>query len=340
MQAAIRATEYYLPTAVLTTADLTATFPEWSVEKIDKKTGISERHIAGPEECSSDLAFAAAQKLFSSGAVAPADIDCLLLCSQSPDYFLPATACLLQERLGIPTSSFALDFNQGCSGFIYGLGMAKGLLETGQVKRVLLLTAETYSKFIHPRDRSVRTIFGDAAAATLIEAVDDNGPAPLIGPFVWGTDGSGAKNLIVPSGGMRCPRSPETAREFEDGSGNLRTQDNLFMDGAEVFEFTLRAVPKAFHELLTRAGKTPEEVDLFIFHQANRYMLNSLRMVLEIPENKFYVAMRHCGNTVSSTIPIAIKHAYLEGRLAPGNVIMLVGFGVGYSWGAVLVTWT
>jgi 3-oxoacyl-[acyl-carrier-protein] synthase-3 len=338
--AAIRATAYYLPTAVSTTADLAAEFPEWPVEKIDKKTGISERHIAGPQECASDLAFAAAQKLFSSGAVAPADVDCLLLCTQSPDYFLPATACLLQDRLRIPTTAFALDFNQGCSGFIYGLGMAKGLIETGQVKRVLLLTAETYSKFIHPRDRSVRTIFGDAAAATLIEAVDHQGPAPLIGPFVWGTDGSGAKNLIVPSGGMRCPRSAETAREFEDGSGTPRTQDNLFMDGAEIFEFTLRVVPDAFHELLARAGRTPEQVDLFIFHQANRYMLNSLRMALNIPENKFYVAMRHCGNTVSSTIPIAIKHASLEGKLTPGTVAMLVGFGVGYSWGAVLVTWT
>jgi len=296
-------------------------------------------HIAGPEECSSDLAFAAAQKLFSSGAVAPADVDGLLFCTQSPDYFLPATACLRQDRLGIPTASFALDFNQGCSGFIYGLGVAKGLIETGQVKRVLLLTAETYSKFIHPQDRSVRTIFGDAAAATLIEAVDNHGPAPMIGPFVWGTDGAGAKNLIVPAGGMRLPRSAETAREFEDSSGSRRTRDNLFMDGAEVFEFTLRAVPKAFHEILARAGRTAEEIDLFIFHQANRYMLNSLRGVLEIPESKFYVAMRHCGNTVSSTIPIALKHASLDGRLVGGNLAMLVGFGVGYSWGAVLVRW-
>ena len=338
-QAAIRATEYYLPTTVLTTSDLADKFPEWSVEKIDKKTGIAERHIAASDECSSDLAFAAAQKLFASGVVAPTGIDCLLFCTQSPDYFLPATACLLQDRLGIPTSSFALDFNQGCSGFIYGLGIAKGLIETGQVRRVLLLTAETYSKFIHPRDRSVRTIFGDAAAATLIEAVDCTEATPLIGPFVWGTDGSGAKNLIVPSGGMRCPRSTETAQEIEDSGGNSRSKDNLFMDGAEIFEFTLRSVPKAFQDLLALAGKSPEEIDLFIFHQANRYMLNSLRMATEIPENKFYVAMRHCGNTVSSTIPIAMKHACMEGRLAPGNLVMLVGFGVGYSWGAVLVRW-
>lgn len=338
MRAAIKAIEYHLPDKVLTTADLAAEFPKWPVAKIEKKTGISERHIAAPGECSSDLAFAAARKLFTSGAATPGDIDGLLFCTQSPDYLLPATACVLQHRLGIPKKSFAVDFNQGCSGFIYGLGIAKGLIETGQAKRVLLLTAETYSKFIHPQDRSVRTIFGDAAAATLIEAVDE--PAPLIGPFVWGTDGSGAKNLMVPSGGMRCPRSAETAQEFEDASGNRRTRDNLFMNGAEIFDFTLRTVPKAFEDLLTCAAKTREQIDLFIFHQANRYMLDSLRMGLNLPESKFYVAMRHSGNTVSSTIPIALKHAWSEGRLSRGSTVMVLGFGVGYSWGAALVRWT
>jgi 3-oxoacyl-[acyl-carrier-protein] synthase-3 len=339
MQALIRAIQYYLPTTVLATADLSAEFPEWPVEKIDRKTGISERHIAGPAECSSDLAFSAAQKLFASGVVAPAEIDCLLLCTQSPDYFLPATSCLLQDRLGLPKESFALDFNQGCSGFIYGLGVSKGLIETGQVKRVLLITAETYSKFIHPKDKSVRTIFGDGAAATLIEGIDQPGSAPPIGPFVWGTDGSGAKNLIVPAGAMRCPHSSETSTEVEDDSGNRRTRDNLFMDGAEVFEFTLRVVPGVFHELLARAGKTREDIDLFIFHQANQYMLESLRIALDLPKRKFYVAMRHCGNTVSSTIPIALTHALMEGKLSRGSTVMLVGFGVGYSWGAVLVRW-
>jgi 3-oxoacyl-[acyl-carrier-protein] synthase-3 len=337
MQAAIRSIEYYLPDSVLSTADLAAQFPEWPVEKIDKKTGIQERHIAAPGECASDLALAAAKNLFASGAVSPADIDCLLLCTQSPDFFLPTTACLLQDRMGIPTSCAALDFNQGCSGFIYGLGLAKGLIETGQAQRVLLLTADTYSKFIHPLDRSVRTIFGDAAAATLIEGVD--APGPLMGPFVWGTDGRGAENLIVPAGGTRLPRSPETAREVPDANGVPRSRDNLFMDGAEIFQFALDVVPKAYEEVLRRAGATAEDVDLFVFHQANKYMLNSLRMTLNIPEERFYTAMRHCGNTVSSTIPIALKHALLEGRLIPGKRVMLMGFGVGYSWGATLLRW-
>ena len=201
--ASIAAIEYHLPERSVSTAELSAEFPEWSVEKIDGKTGIHERHIAAPGECASDLAVAAAGKLFASGACAPADIDYVLFCTQSPDYFLPTTACGIQDRLGIPTASGALDFNLGCSGFIYGLGLAEGLIATGQARRVLLLTAETYSKFIHPRDRSVRTIFGDAAAATLLSAVDTE--QPLLGPFLYGTDGKGSPNLIVPSGGMRRP---------------------------------------------------------------------------------------------------------------------------------------
>jgi 3-oxoacyl-[acyl-carrier-protein] synthase-3 len=338
MNAAITATEYYLPDNVVSTESLAAEFPDWSVEKIEAKTGIHERHIAAPEECASDLAVAAARKLFESGACQPADIDYILLCTQSPDYFLPTTACLLQDRLGIPTTAGALDFNLGCSGFVAGLGLAKGLVETGQAARVLLLTAETYSKFLHPQDKSVRTIFGDAAAATLVERVD--GGEPSIGPFVYGTDGSGASNLIVPTGGLRCHRSPETAVEVQDDAGNLRSRDNLFMDGAEIFNFTIRAIPKCVQDLISRAQVALEDIDLFVFHQANQYMLNHLRKRMKIPEERFYIAMRHCGNTVSSTIPIALNHALRDGVLQRGHRVMVVGFGVGYSWAAALLRWT
>jgi len=337
MKAAIRAIEYYLPEKAVTTEQLSAEFPEWSVQKIDEKTGIQVRHIAGEEECSSDLGVAAARKLFESGSCAAQDIDYVLFCTQSPDYFLPTTACLIQDRLGIPVSAGALDFNLGCSGFVYGLGLAKGLVESGQASRLLLITAETYSKFIHPRDRSVRTIFGDAAAATLVTAVDAEDA--LMGPFVFGTDGRGANNLIVPAGGLRRARSPETAQEITDDSGAVRSQNHLFMDGAEIFNFTLKAVPQSVCQLLERSQKTLEDIDLFVFHQANRYMLEYLRRKIKVPQEKFYMAMSHCGNTVSSTIPIALKHAQLEGRLKPGDLTMLVGFGVGYSWAAGLARW-
>ncbi|HWQ52528.1 MAG TPA: ketoacyl-ACP synthase III [Bryobacteraceae bacterium] len=338
MQAAIAAIEYYLPEQTLSTADLSAEFPEWSAAKIDEKTGIRERHITAPGECSSDLAVAAARKLFDSGACRPEDIDFLLFCTQSPDYFLPTTACLIQDRLGVPISAGALDFNLGCSGFVYGLGLAQGLISSGQAGKVLLLTAETYSKFINQRDRSVRTIFGDAGAATLVVARD--APAPLIGPFVYGTDGRGAPNLIVPTGGMRCARTAASGMAVEDEGGNVRSPDNLFMNGAEIFSFTLDAVPRSVAALLSKAGMTQAGVDLFVFHQANKFMLDHLRKRLKIPPEKFHLAMAHCGNTVSSTIPIALKHAALEGRLQEGAVVMVVGFGVGYSWGATLVRWS
>jgi 3-oxoacyl-[acyl-carrier-protein] synthase-3 len=335
MHAAISAIEYFLPEKVVSTSDLSVEFPDWSVEKIDEKTGIQFRHVAGPEECASDLAVNAAEQLFASGACDRESIDFILLCTQSPDYFLPTTACILQDRLGIPTTAGALDFNLGCSGFVYGLGLAQGLISSGQASNILLITAETYSKFIHPRDRSVRTIFGDAAAATLVKAVSSD--SALIGPFIYGTDGSGGPNLIVPTGGMRRPRTEQTGLPIRDESGNVRSMDNLFMNVVEIFNFTLSSVSQTFDRLLEKASLSMGDIDLFVFHQANRYMLEHLRNRIEIPEEKFVIAMSHCGNTVSSTIPIALKHAACEGRITNHSMVMLVGFGVGYSSAATLL---
>jgi 3-oxoacyl-[acyl-carrier-protein] synthase-3 len=340
IQPAIKAIEYYLPDGVLSNAQLAAEFPEWSIDKISEKTGIYERRIAAANECSSDLGAAAAKKLFAGGRCRPEDIDYLLLCTQSPDYFLPATACVLQHRLGIGTHAGALDFNLGCSGFVYGLGLAKGLIESRQAESVLLITAETYSKFMHPRDKSVRSLFGDAAAATLIQKVEREGEdsPSWIGPSVWGTDGRGAGNLIVPAGGMRAREA--SGALVGDDFGNARTSRNLYMNGPEILQFTLSVVPDAVRKLLSRAQLRIEDIDLFVFHQANQYMLDCLRRKLHIPPAKFVLCLRHCGNTVSSTIPIALKHAAAEGVLRPGHRVMLVGFGVGYSWGATLIRWT
>jgi 3-oxoacyl-[acyl-carrier-protein] synthase-3 len=336
MGAAIAAIECHLPEQCLTNEQLSEAFPEWSIEKIQEKTGIAERWIAAEGECSSDLGIAAAQKLFANAACKPSDIDYLLFCTQSPDYFLPSSACVMQDRLGIPTSAGALDFNLGCSGFVYGLGLAKALVETGQAANVLLVTGETYSKFIHQRDKSVRTLFGDAGAATLVRGVAGN--HEFIGPFVYGTDGCGAKNLIVPSGGMRQRQAPIEEATI-DSDGNLRGEANLYMNGPEIFAFTLQVVPRVVQELLTRSGKNIDDIDLFVFHQANQTMLEHLRKKLRIPAERFFVGMRHCGNTVSCTIPIALKQAAGEGRIQPGHLVMLVGFGVGYSWGATLIRW-
>lgn len=338
MFAAVRAIEYHLPEGILTNEELARASSGWTPEKITAKTGIVERRIAAPQECASDLAVAAAEKLFASGACLPEEIDFLLFCTQSPDYFLPTTACILQDRLSLPTSAGALDYNLGCSGFVYGLSLAKGLVETGQATKVLLLTAETYSKFLHPDDRSVRPLFGDAAAATLVQARPDapEDGSDWIGPFVFGTDGKGMENLIVPAGACRRHGSvPNGACQEPTASG--RSAHHLYMNGAEIFTFALRVVPRAVEAILDRAERTLDDVDLFVFHQANRYMLEHLRDKLKIPPEKFVIAMSHVGNTVSSTIPIALKDSVDRQLLAPGRLVLLVGFGVGYSWAATLI---
>ena len=217
-RAAIEAISSYLPEGKLTNADLAEEFGDWSAEKILEKTGIAVRSIAAPGECASDLGVAAAKRLFDSGACSAPDVGFLLFCTQTPDYFAPTTACLIQDRLGLRTDCGGLDFNLGCSGFVYGLALAKGLIETGTTANVLLITADTWSKFINPRDRSVRTLFSDGAAATFIKSIDSDND--LIGPFILGTDGSGGQEVILPAGGVRNPPTVESAIEKEDRSGN------------------------------------------------------------------------------------------------------------------------
>jgi 3-oxoacyl-[acyl-carrier-protein] synthase III len=320
----------YLPAQTLDNEELAQLYPGWSAEKIYQKTGIVTRHIAAETETSSDLAVAAAQKLLDTNNISPLDIDFLILCTQTPDYFLPTTACLLQARLEIPTTAGAFDLNLGCSGFVYGLSIAKGLIETGAAQKLLLLTADTYSKIIHPLDKSVRTLFGDGATATLIEASDR--PSTCIGPFLFGTDGSGARNLIVEAGGFRLPRSAATTQEVRDESENVRSQNHLFMNGSEIMTFTLSAVTKAVEKFLIKVAASLDDFDYIVMHQANRFMLDALRKKLKIPEHKFPIFLAHCGNTSSSSIPIALESMIENNSLKPGSRLLLVGFGVGYSW--------
>lgn len=327
----------YLPEAVMSNAELAKLYPEWPAEKILEKTGISERRIASDLQTAGDMAYEAACNLFSQGSVDAQDVDFIILCTQAPDYVLPTTACLLQDRLGIPRHAGALDINLGCSGFVYGLSLAKGLVETGAARCVLLLTADTYSKFIHPLDKSVRTLFGDAAAATAIVASDFAEEA--IGPFVFGTDGAGAKNLIVEAGMYRRPKSCDTSIELTDNSGNVRSRENLYMNGAEVMAFSLKEVPKAADELLIKAGKKKEDVDFFVLHQANKFMLETLRKKMQIESKKLPILMNDIGNTVSSTIPLALFKMREHGMLTGEKKLMLIGFGVGYSWSACFLNW-
>jgi 3-oxoacyl-[acyl-carrier-protein] synthase-3 len=289
---------------------------------IESKTGIRQRHIAAAEECSSDLGVAAAEKLFDEYGVDRRSIDFLLFCTQTPDYPLPTTACLVQDRLKLRTSIGAYDFNLGCSGFVYGLAMADGLIRADLAQRVLLITAETYTKFIDRGDRSLRTIFGDGAAATLIDAVDE----PSLSGFVFGTDGRGADTLIVNSGGARTPACAISPRKRK------RWASALYMDGPSLMDFTVEAVPQLVEQVLRKAELSRDEIDLFLLHQATYKMLSHLRERMQAPAERLPIRLEDYGNTVSSTLPILIEEMRREGRVARGTRSMLVGFGVGYSW--------
>ncbi|MBQ7516473.1 MAG: ketoacyl-ACP synthase III [Schwartzia sp.] len=322
MKACLKAIACELPAAVEDNEFLVRQMAlDWPAEDIYAKTGIRQRHIAAPDECASDLAARAAERLFRRAPALREKTDFLLFCSQSPDYVLPATACLLQQRLGLSTASGALDINQGCSGFLYGLAVAKGLIESGTARNVLLLMAETYSKYLAPDDKTTRPIFGDGAAAVWIAGEDTAADEPM-GPFVLGTDGTGAENLIVRG---RAGRREEGA------------SPHLFMDGPEIFQFTLRAVPKTARRLLEASGCAMEEIDYFVFHQANAFMLEHLRKKLKIPPEKFCLDLADTGNTVSASIPIALARALERGAVRSGMRVMLMGFGVGYSWGGCLI---
>jgi len=332
-KAYISAISYYLPEYVLDNNELNALFPEWSADKISSKTGIYKRHIAASDEFSSDMAIKAAENLFLEHNLDRKIIDYIILCTQSPDYHLPTTACILQDKLGISTSCGALDINLGCSGYIYGLSLAKGLISANIASNVLLITSETYSKYIQYSDKSNRTIFGDGASATLINSIKG---FCEIGDFVLGTDGSGKDNLIVKNGGSKHLNSSFAAVEPLEDESIIR-DDYLFMNGSEIFNFTAKAVPDMINKILSKNGLLLSDINLFIFHQANEFMLNFIRKKIGIPEEKFFLFLENCGNTVSSTVPIALYEAIKSKKTNNGDLMILAGFGVGYSWGSVLV---
>ena len=328
----IKGISYYLPERVITNEELLQEFPEWSVDKVAAKVGVNSRHLAAADETAGDMAEKAARRLFEEYNINPQTIDFVMLCTQSPDHFLPSTACILQHRLGILTSAGAFDYNLGCSGCIYGMVMAKGLIDSGIAKNVLVLTAETYQKYLHPSDKSNRSIFGDGAAACLIST---EGIAE-IGQFSLGTDGRGAESLIVKSGAAR--QKQPTGNVVEDEDGHQRFDDYLYMNGSAIFNFTLEAVPVMMKEILEKNQIERDGVDYFVFHQANKFMLNTIRKVCVLPKDKFYVNLEETGNTVSSTVLIALKDCLDKGTIQPGMKVMITGFGVGLSWGGTILS--
>lgn len=331
MKAYIKAIDFYLPEKVITNKEISSRFPEWSEDKIYEKVGIKERHICDKNQTALDLAYEAALKLFSKNPHIKEQIDFILFCTQSADYKLPTSACILQNKLGINSTSGALDFNLGCSGYEYGLSLAKGLITGGMAQNILLLTAETYSKYIHPDDKGNLSLFGDAATATIVST---EGFAE-INQFVFGTDGKGYDELIVKTGGARYSNRLNSLRK--DENNHIVSSDHLYMNGNDIFSFTLKQVPKMVNVLLEKSDLDKEKIDLFIFHQANTYMLEFLRKKMKIDKSKFYYCIENYGNTVSNTIPIALCNAISDGTIKGKKSVLLAGFGVGLSWAGCIL---
>lgn len=312
--------EYFLPELILSNQDIERVFPDWNATKVEKKVGIKQRHIASENESSLDLALNAAEKLLNS--FNRETIDFVLFCTQSPEYLLPTSACIIQDKLKLKNSIGAIDFNLGCSGYIYGLALAKGLINSGISRNVLLLTAETYSKFIATEDVSNRSIFGDAGTATLIGYSDEE----HIGEFVLGTDGKGAENLIV-----KKPTAKDNYKLFENEC------PTIYMNGPEIFNFTIETIPPLIKETWSKNNCSFEDIKYLILHQANKYILDFLISNMGIDSDKCHVDMINYGNTVSNTIPIALKDSLDRKTISEGDLVQLAGFGVGYSWGSVVV---
>lgn len=323
MSVSIKAVSYYLPKKTLTNEDLSVLHPEWPVEKIYSKTGIRNRHISHSDEYSLDMAIEASKLLFKEHDIKPYEIDFIIFCTQTPKHIIPSSACVLQNALGLPTHVGAIDVNQGCSGYVYSLMLAESLIVSEKARNILLITADTYTKLIDTHDRSLKTLFGDAATASLIVSQKNTSSFKTV--FEFGTDGSGSEKLISKNLGL------------EWLSKSQAYLPDLYMDGSGIFKFTLDSIPLLVEKILDKANICIQEIDLFIFHQANNYMLENLRRKIGICTNKFFVHLEDVGNTVSSSIPIALHAAIQSKKITRGNKVMLVGFGVGLSWAASIL---
>lgn len=320
MHPGLSAITTYLPDTVLTNDVLIERFG-FEQKFLTEKLGVTRRHVAATNEGTSDMAASAANKLFATGIVRPDEIDLLIICTQNPDYRLPTTANLVQEKLGLRQNVAAFDINQGCSGFVFGLSVARSMMCTENMRKALFITSESYSKVLDTSDRQTLPLFGDGAAATLIQ---DEGLG-RIGNFVWGSDGTGAKSLMVRGGGGLNPLQAPTG-EYA-----------LVMDGRAIFNFMMRRVPICVRDCLTANQLTKNDIDLFVFHQASKYMLQNLAKAIDVPLDRVPISIQETGNTVSSSIPMLIDA--LGGVPAlRGKRILVAGFGVGLSWAATVLS--
>lgn len=312
--------------------EYTQYFPAEDVKQVVDKIGVYERRFAEPDVCSSDLCYAAAEKLISDLSVNKDEIDLLVFVSQTPDYRMPATSVILQHRLGLGKQTIAFDLNLGCSGFIYGLSVVYSMMENSGLRKALLLDGETRSRVYSPKDRKTAFIFGDAGVAALIERDDAFGESV----FSLNSDGSKEDLIKMNAGGYRNPSSPETLKEkVVDEHGNIRSEEHGYMNGSDVFNFVIKEIPSDIKGTLSYAGVEKSEIDYFVFHQANNFINSYLAKKLKIDEEKIPSTIHKYGNTSSVSIPLTIA-SELATTYA-GKKIMMSGFGVGMTWASAVL---
>jgi len=330
----IEKSSYFLPETVVSNKDIEKEQPDWKLESIEAKSGIKSRHIASGTQTALDLAIKAIEKLVEEEEVDLAEVDGIIFCTQSPDYIMPSNAFLIHGHFDFKEEVLAFDYNLACSGFVYGLGIIRGLIETGLCNKVLLINADTYSKYINPGDKATRILFGDSAAVSIISKIEgDRG----IQDIKLATSGKMHEAFMIPAGGAKMPLNSETSKESKSDSGNITTPQNIHMNGFAVWKFISKTVPIQIRELMKDNNLTMEDIDLFVFHQASKLTLDSLVKALKIPEGKTFFNMEAIGNNVSASIPIAMKDAENSGKLSRGDLILISGFGVGLSWGSIIM---
>lgn len=337
MNAYIEAIAAKFPATNLTNAELQTQNPEWSMKDIHEKTGVKNRFIAAINETSYDLGRDAVDLLFSHEKHKLNNVDSIIFCTQSPDFLMPTNAHLLHKHLKLSDNVIAFDINLACSGFIYGLSIANAFIKSGQAKCVLLVTSETYSKFTHYKNRSVRTLFGDGAAATLINSDSNiNG----FNSFTLASNGANYDKFYIPDGGFRNPIDTFSNEEYLDSSGSINTKSCIHMDGMSVWSFINSAVPRQILMHLKENNVDKSLVDHFIFHQGSKLTIDSLIKILEIDPTKAHTNIGSIGNTVSASIPLCLRDALMNQiKIKPGDRIVLSGFGVGLSYGTTSFTY-
>lgn len=308
-------------------------WPEDEVKKVVDKVGVAERRFADAQTCASDLCFAAAEKLIADNNINKEEIDLLVFLSQTPDYRMPATSILLQDRLGLPMSTMAFDISLGCSGFISALSVVYGLMQNNGYRKALLLDGETRSKVYSRKDRREAFIFGDAGVAALIERDERFGESH----FSLNSDGSRGKLIMIPGGGYRNMSSVETLKEkVVDEYGNIRTDENGYMNGADVFNFVIVEVPRDIKRIFAASGEDIQQMDYYVFHQANAFINNHIAKKMKLDTTRIPWTIQKYGNTSSVSVPLTIV-SELKDKMAGKKKLMMSAFGVGMAWATAIV---